>query len=34
VLRTHTTAFSSQILYQIAQKCFVNKTEEFKCRKF
>jgi len=34
ILRTHTTAVSSKVLYQIAQKCFVKKTEEFRCRKF
>lgn len=34
IMRTHTTAISTRVLKQIAQKCFVDKTEEFKCRKF
>jgi len=34
VLRTHTTAVSSRVLKQIADRCFVNKTEAFRCRKF
>lgn len=33
-MRTHTTAISSKVLKQIADKCFNNASEPFRARKF